>query len=202
MNNTSVRLSLALVIFSSAVAGAAEQVFKFGDNPKHTNIVIESQTDLESIVTTTNVVKGEFKFDPEARTGGGKVTVPVSSLSTGIKMRDEHLQGDKWLNAAKNADISFETTSVKHKEGNTYDVTGNFTMNGVTKPLTTTATVKYVAYKPEFEKAHLPKGNMLRVDTNFDLKLSDFNVVTPAVPANVSDTLKVKLGVAAFSELK
>jgi polyisoprenoid-binding protein YceI len=202
MNNVSVRLALALALFGGVAARGAEEVFKFGDNPKHTNIVIESATDLENIVTTTNVVKGEIKFDAAAKSGSAKVSVPVVSLSTGIKTRDEHLQGDKWLNAAKNPEISFETTSVKLKDGETYDVTGNFAMNGVTKPVTTAAKVKFVAYKPEFEKAHLPKGNMLRIESSFDLKLSDFDVKSPAIPASVSDTLKVKLAITAFSGLK
>jgi polyisoprenoid-binding protein YceI len=194
--------ALSLVLVAGFSAHAAEEVFKLQDNPKHANIVIESQTDLESIFTTTNVVKGELKFDPEAKTGSGKITVPVASLSTGIKMRDEHLQGEQWLNMKKFADITFETTAVKHKDGDTYDVTGNFTMNGVTKPVTTTATVKFTAYKPEFEKARLPKGNMIRVASAFDVKLSEFNIKTPAIPAAVSDTLNIKINVTAFSELK
>src|SRR6187549_717164 len=57
-NNVMVRP--ILTAFSLAVAlcftvSAAEQTFVFGKHgPKHTNMVINSQTDLESITTTTN----------------------------------------------------------------------------------------------------------------------------------------------------
>jgi len=184
-------------------ARGAEQVFVFGaDGAKHNNIMIESQTDLESIITTSNTISGEMKYDVEAKTGSAKLSVPVKSLSTGIAMRDEHLQGDKWLNMAKNPNIAFETTAVKHKDGEQYEVTGNFTMNGVTKPVTAVATLKYIPYKPEFEKAHLPKANIVKVSTTFELKLSDFEVKTPAVPAMVSDALKVTLRLTGFAKLK
>ena len=195
--------AFAIAVSLSFTLAAAEQQFVVGKHgAKHNNIVINSQTDLESITTTTNDVKGELKWDREAKTGSGKVTVPVSSLSTGIKTRDEHLQGEQWLNAAKNPTITFETTSVKHKDGDQYDVTGNFTMNGVTKPVTTVATLKYIAQSPDLEKAHMPKGNLVRVFADFTVKLSDFNVKAPAIPANVSDELKINIKLLGVDEVK
>ncbi|HYF50557.1 MAG TPA: YceI family protein [Planctomycetota bacterium] len=193
----------ALAVALCFTLSAAEQTFVFGKHgAKHNNIIINSQTDLESITTTTNNVQGEMKWDRDAKSGSAKITVPVSSLNTGIKDRDEHLQGEKWLNAAKNPSITFETTSVKHKEGDQYEIAGNFTMNGVTKPVNTVATVKYIPLSPELEKAHMPKGNLARIFADFDVKLSDFNVKAPAVPANVSDTLKITIKLMGVDEVK
>jgi len=193
----------ALAVSLSFTLPAAEQQFTVGKHgPKHNNIVINSQTDLESITTTTNDVTGELKWDREAKTGSAKVTAPVSSLSTGIKTRDEHLQGEPWLNAAKNPTITFETTSVKHKEGDLYDVTGNFSMNGVSKPVSTVATVKYIGQSPETEKAHMPKGNLARIFADFEVKLSDYSIKAPAVPANVSDVLKINIKLLGVNEAK
>jgi polyisoprenoid-binding protein YceI len=189
--------------FSMCSLGAAESTFVFGNHgAKHNNIVINSQTDLETIITVSNDVKGEVKWDRDAKTGSASLTVPVLSLSTGIKDRDTHLQSESWLNAAKNPNITLVTTAIKHKEGDLYEVSGNFTLNGVSKAITTVATVKYIAFSSDLKKAHMPNGNLMRISAEFEIKLSDFNIKVPAVPINVSDTLKISLNLMGVDEVK
>lgn len=48
----------------------------------------------------------------------------------------EQLLGDQWLDAAKYPQMSFHTTSVKVTGAKTAKVTGDFTLHGVTKPVT------------------------------------------------------------------
>ncbi|MCK6470583.1 MAG: YceI family protein [Planctomycetes bacterium] len=195
---------LAGLLLSAAVhAAGAEQTFAVGAHgPKHVNVTIESDTDLEAIVTTSNQAAGQVVWDRDAKTGSVKLSVPVNSLRTGIDKRDEHLQGEGWLDAAKNPDISFASTAVKHVKDDEYEIAGTFTLKGVAKEVKANATVKYIAYKPEFEKMGLPKGNLARFSVALDLKLSDFEIKSPAIPAKVSDTLKVKLALMGVEEIK
>jgi polyisoprenoid-binding protein YceI len=62
-------------------------------------------------------------------------TVDVSTADTGESQRDEHIKGDGFFNVAKFPTASFTSTSVQ-KSGGNLAVTGNFTLCGVTKPVT------------------------------------------------------------------
>ena len=63
-------------------------------------------------------------------------TIQTASIDTGNKNRDEHLRSADFFDAANHPTISFKSTSVKQKSKDTYDVTGDFTMRGVTKRIT------------------------------------------------------------------
>jgi polyisoprenoid-binding protein YceI len=66
----------------------------------------------------------------------------IAAISTGNEMRDGHLQGEKWFDAAKYPTMTFKSTSVKKGSGENYTIVGNATLHGVTKPLTLKAVVK------------------------------------------------------------
>jgi polyisoprenoid-binding protein YceI len=59
----------------------------------------------------------------------------ISSVDTDNTMRDGHLQGDSWFDAAKNPKMIFTSTSFIKLSGNKYKMTGNLTMKGKTVPV-------------------------------------------------------------------
>jgi polyisoprenoid-binding protein YceI len=61
-------------------------------------------------------------------------TVDVSTVDTGEPGRDNHLKSDGFFDVAKYPTASFTSTSIVKKGGN-LEVTGNFTLHGVTKPI-------------------------------------------------------------------
>lgn len=189
-------LAIALLAGSSF---AQSKKFQVGTgNPTQQLGTVESQSDFETFTGRTDKVTGTIMFDPVKKTGSGKIMVDVASISTGLDLRDEHMRSEGWLNAEKHANITFETTSVKFLKGDTYQVTGKFTMKGVTKTITTTATVKY-AKESEKTKAARFKGDVLQVRTSFTVKLSDYGVKIPAQAAGkVSNT--VTISVSAYGQ--
>lgn len=79
---------------------------------------------------------GSFSFDaakPEQSTVN--VTLKTASVDTNHAERDKHLRSDDFLNVAKHPTATFESTSVKSTGEGTADITGNLTLNGVTKPV-------------------------------------------------------------------
>ncbi|XPE41246.1 YceI family protein [Shigella flexneri] len=79
---------------------------------------------------------GTFTFD-EKNPAADKVNVTINtnSVDTNHAERDKPLRSADFLNVAKFPQATFSSTSVK-KEGNDLDITGNLTLNGVTKPVT------------------------------------------------------------------
>jgi polyisoprenoid-binding protein YceI len=64
-----------------------------------------------------------------------QAAVPVATVSTGDTQRDEHLKGPEFFDAEKYPTLSFKSTKVERK-GDAYEVTGDLTIHGVTKPVT------------------------------------------------------------------
>lgn len=88
-------------------------------------------------------VSGKFdKYDGTITTEGSSLenakvdfTADVSSINTGNGDRDNHLRSADFLNAESNPELKFTATSVTGS-GDTYKMTGDLSLNGVTKPVT------------------------------------------------------------------
>jgi polyisoprenoid-binding protein YceI len=65
----------------------------------------------------------------------------ISSISTGNEMRDGHLQGDNWFNAAQFPKLTFKSTGISKVADKKYKLTGNLTIKGVTKSVTLDCTL-------------------------------------------------------------
>lgn len=65
------------------------------------------------------------------------VTIDVSSVDTGVSMRDNDLKSDHFFDAAQFPTATFVSTAVA-KSGDGLTVSGNLTLHGVTKPVTLT----------------------------------------------------------------
>jgi polyisoprenoid-binding protein YceI len=79
---------------------------------------------------------GSFTFDeknPEA--SKVKVTIQTASVDSNHAERDKHLRSDDFLSVGKHPTATFESTSVKSTGEGSADITGNLTLNGVTKPV-------------------------------------------------------------------
>jgi polyisoprenoid-binding protein YceI len=64
------------------------------------------------------------------------VRIDVRSIDTGIQKRDNHLRSSEFFNVDKFPEINFKSHSVKQTGPQSADITGEFTMHGVTKPIT------------------------------------------------------------------
>ncbi|WP_387463348.1 YceI family protein [Photorhabdus sp. RM323S] len=78
---------------------------------------------------------GSFTFD-EKNPAADKVdvTIKIASLDTNHAERDKHLRSKDYFNTEKYPEAKFTSTEVK-KDGNKYAITGDLTLNGVTKPV-------------------------------------------------------------------
>ncbi|GHF28922.1 polyisoprenoid-binding protein YceI [Deinococcus metalli] len=191
--------ALPMLVVLGTLAGAAPVTYTVVANPTLNLMTAESSTVVENIVARTGEVSGTLSFDTATRAGSGKVTVNGSSIKTGIAQRDNHMRSDAWLNFDKTPGIVFETTAVKHVEGDQYDVSGKLTLNGVTRPVTSRATVKLTPAS-DATRAAGAKGDVLAVTTAFKVKLSEYDVTNARIPNQVSDTLAISLKFIASSK--
>jgi polyisoprenoid-binding protein YceI len=94
-----------------------------------------------------STTKGNFKtFTATATTEGGvlkglEATIEAASVDTNDEKRDGHLKSADFFDTENHPKITVKSTNVKHISGNTYEITADVTMRGVTKPATFKAEV-------------------------------------------------------------
>ncbi len=83
-----------------------------------------------------NDFDGRFTYDPEDPSNASiQVDIRTASLDSNHAERDKHLRGKDFLHVDKYPDARFESTGVTWSENGTGTVTGDFTLHGVTKPV-------------------------------------------------------------------
>ena len=115
-------------------------------------------------------VQGSIVFDPANPASSSlNVELKANSVFTNNKQRDGHIKGPDFLNARQFPVLSFKSTRVKEIEKGSYQVSGELTIRGVTKPLT--ITVEHVGSSaiPNF-------GYRVGFTTQFTFNRRDFQV--------------------------
>jgi len=88
-------------------------------------------------------VEGSFKdFDgtvehtkPDFSDAKINFTIKVASIDTDNEKRNGHLKSTDFFDAEKFPEITFTSSSLKPLGSNKYELTGNLTMKGITKPV-------------------------------------------------------------------
>jgi polyisoprenoid-binding protein YceI len=79
---------------------------------------------------------GEVVFDADAPDDSSvSVTFPVRSMLTGWQARFEHFMSPDFFDAADDEAVSFTSTAIEVTGETTGTITGDLTLNGVTKPV-------------------------------------------------------------------
>lgn len=95
-------------------------------------------------------------------------TIQAASINTGHEKRDNHLRSADFFDVANYPTITFKSTKIEPKGDGLYDVTGEFTMRGVTK------TMKFPIRHGGFAK--VGKGEKTGFDLMLRLNRKDFNI--------------------------
>jgi polyisoprenoid-binding protein YceI len=78
---------------------------------------------------------------PDVTTAALDVEIQAASVDTGSGLKDSKLKSDDFFDVEHNPLITFKSTKVVQTGGNTFELDGNFTIRGVTKPEKLTLTV-------------------------------------------------------------
>lgn len=161
---------------------------------------IENETDIENFTARTNKISGTVQFDPETKTGSASLVIDGASIDTGVSLRNEHMRSADWFNFDKNPEVKFVTTSIKNTSGDNYRVTGNLTLNGITKSLSSAATVRLTKAN-DVTKMIGYSGDVVAIIAKFKIKLSDFGVKHMAIAAGrVSNELNASIKFVANAQ--
>lgn len=169
-------LTAASLLASAGSALAAD--YKFDKEGQHAFIQFRiNHLGYSWIYGGFNDFDGTFTFD-ESNPAADKVNVTINtnSVDTNHAERDKHIRSADFLNVSKYPQATFTSTEVK-KDGDEYDIKGNLTLNGVTKPVTLEA-------KP-IGQGNDPWGNYRAgFEAEGTIRLKDFNITQDLGPAS------------------
>ena len=133
--------TIAATLLMASTAQAADYVID--TEGAHASIEFRvSHLGYSFVAGRFNTFAGDFSFD-DSKIADSKVNVTIntSSVDSNHAERDKHLRSPDFLNTAKFPEASFVSTSVDDKGDGKFVLNGNFTFNGVTKPLAIDANV-------------------------------------------------------------
>jgi polyisoprenoid-binding protein YceI len=141
-------ITIFSLAMASIVAQAQTQVWKLDKSHSSINFVVDHMVISET--------KGQFKnFTIDVKADKADFTdakatmnIDVNSINTEDEARDGHLKGADFFNTAKNPNITFVIKSFKQVTGKIYKLTGDFTMNGITKTITLDAKFNGIIKSP------------------------------------------------------
>lgn len=163
-------------------------------DPMHSEIQFKVKHLMVSTVT------GLFnKYDAKLEMAGddfedARITfqADVDSITTGNEQRDGHLKSADFFDAANFPQITFESTGMKKTGDDTYELHGNLTMRGVTKPVTLKA--EYGGQMVDFYGQTKAGFELTGVVKRKEFGLS-WDAVTEAGGVVVSDDVRLVLNV-------
>lgn len=105
-------------------------------DPSHTQIEISARHLMVSKVRGTfKTFSGSVTIGESPEASSVELSIDTASVNTGADDRDGHLRSPDFLDVEAFPTITFQSTSVA-QSGSAFELTGDLTVRGVTKPLT------------------------------------------------------------------
>lgn len=212
-----VGLAIAIGVAGWSLAAGAPD--SYAVDPAHTSATFRIEhMGISWVSGRFNEVSGKCAIDKgDPAKCSFEMAIKATSIDTNNAKRDEHLRSEDFFNVKQFPEMAFKSTSVKKAattqpavavspatkpapdgarpplaEANAvYEVTGDFTMHGVTKPVT--------LILRGGREAELPKGTQrIGFFAEFSLKRSDYGL--DKLPGVVGDVVKITVSFEAAKQ--
>ncbi len=128
--------------------------------------------------------------DNDPSKGKVEVTLQADKIDTGNAKRDQHLKSPDFFNAKQFPTLTFKSNAITKKGEAEYEVSGDFTVHGVTRPMT--LTVRKIG------EADTQMGHRAGWETSFTVKRSDFGM--NFMPGGIGDEVTMHVAIEGVRE--
>ena len=182
---------LIVLLLLSPLAAPAET---YRIDSAHSQIVFSVHQFVSNVRGEFHRFSGTIEVDREHPERSSVIArISVGSIDTKIQKRDHHLLSAEFFDAAKFPEITFKSRSVKQTGENSGDIIGDFTMHGVTKPMTL-----HVKLSTPPSGESLPDRTRWIVTTDpinrkdFGLMFSSATESVSGISSNVTPTIEIE----------
>ena len=181
---------LGMLAILSSLAQAAE-TYKL--DPMHTSIVFRvKHLGVAYVYGRFNGPSGTFVFDETSPSKSAiEMQAETNNVDTAVEKRDTHLKSPDFFNTGEYPTVSFKSKSVKKLNEAVYEVSGDLTLLGKTRPITVEVNATGAGKDPW--------GNFRRgFETSFSIKRSDFGMTF--MMGGVSDEVNLTVSVEGIRQ--
>lgn len=184
-------LFAAAVALSATAAHAAPESYEL--DASHSQVVFTyNHLGFSSTTGMFSGFEGEIIFDEDDPAASSvEVSMPLMSMDTGWEKREEAFMSDEFFDAKEGDLVTFTSTDIEVTGDNTALITGDLTMNGITKSVVLDTVMN------QKSDAH-PMNNRpwMGFDATTTLKRTDFELgkFAPYVSDEVEVTISIEAG--------
>ncbi len=186
-------LAAAALLISSMAFAEPAGTYQFDKKGAHQFVMFKiSHLGYSWLYGRFNDFNGTFTVDANnPENSKVEATIQTASVDSNHAERDKHLRSDDFLDVDKYPTATFKSTSIEQTGDDTAKITGDFTLHGVTKPVTLDA--KMIGYGDD------PWGGYrMGLEASTSLKLSDFGITKDLGPA--SETVEIIISVEGIKK--
>ncbi len=131
------RFALAILTLAALQSVAFADPVTFNVDKSHSEVGFDVRHFFSKVHGRFNSFTGKIVFDEKTPANiSVEASAEANSIWTDNERRDGHLKGADFFDVEKFPTVSFRSTKVVAAGKNKYKITGDFTMRGVTKPVT------------------------------------------------------------------
>ncbi|KGD63773.1 hypothetical protein Y5S_02980 [Alcanivorax nanhaiticus] len=186
-------LAAAALMISSMAFAEPAGTYQFDKKGAHQFVMFKiSHLGYSWLYGRFNDFNGTFTVDANnPENSKVEATIQTASVDSNHAERDKHLRSDDFLDVDKYPTATFKSTSIEQTGDDTAKITGDFTLHGVTKPVTLDA--KMIGYGDD------PWGGYrMGLEASTSLKLADFGITKDLGPA--SETVEIIISVEGIKK--
>jgi polyisoprenoid-binding protein YceI len=178
------------------VTTATTQKTTYSIDKAHSEVTFQVRHLLTKVRGRFSEFEGTIEYDEQNPDRSSvNVTIHAASVDTNERDRDTHLRTADFFDVEKFQTLTFKSTRVTRKGGESFEVAGDLTIHGVTKPVT--LAVGFLG------KAKDPWGNeRLGFEAETTINRKDFGLLWNAALETggflVGDEVKISLSVQAL----
>ncbi|HLR25365.1 MAG TPA: YceI family protein [Fodinibius sp.] len=116
-----------------------------------------------------------------------ELSVQTASINTRVEKRNDHLKSPDFFNVEKYPAMTFKSTGIREIADNKYELTGDLTLHGLTKPVTVTMVYRGTVQN-EMTQGNLKAG--IQITATIDR--SEFDLGSNFPPPMISNEVRIK----------
>ena len=186
------RLLLLAALATAAFQPASAAVETYVIDPVHSSVDFSIRHFVGKVPGSFTKFSGTIVVDrANLEKSSVEATIDVASVSTANEKRDAHLKSADFFDTAKFGTATFKSKSWKKTGEDSFDVTGDLTLHGVTKEIV--LKTKLLAFGPGMQGAQLSGWEATVI-----LNKADFGVNGPAMLGKaLGDDVTLTIGIEA-----
>jgi polyisoprenoid-binding protein YceI len=189
-----IRLTLAALAAVALATPALAQVETYTIDSTHTFPSFEvGHLGFSTQRGRFNKTSGKLMLDLTAKTGSVDITIDTTTIDTGLEALEKALRADGFFNTDKFPTMTFKGNRMRFEGDKLVAVDGDFTLLGVTKPVTLQVAGFRCAMHP------LAKKPACGADASTSLRRSDFGIVKFPAPI-IGEDVRIMIQVEAIKD--